>query len=136
MILADSLLSSSDIDDDLYKAIGELEPYGEGHPSPLFALSDTLDMAKAVGQNGNTLQLRIGGIKGVAWQKGEQASQFQSGQAINAVISLRENIWQEKRSLEFIAEDLLFIHQNTLKPTAKGQFLTDGIASDLFYLAD
>ena len=106
MILADSLLSSSDIDDDLYKAIGELEPYGEGHPSPLFALSDTLDMAKAVGQNGNTLQLRIGGIKGVAWQKGEQASQFQSGQAINAVISLRENIWQEKRNLEFIAEDL------------------------------
>ncbi len=106
VILADSLLSSSDIDDDLYKAICELEPYGEGHPSPLFALSDILDNAKAVGQNGNTLQLRIGGIKGVAWKKGEQADQFQSGQTINAVVSLRENIWQEKRNLEFIAEDL------------------------------
>jgi single-stranded-DNA-specific exonuclease len=106
ILLADSLLSSTDIDDDLYKAICELEPYGEGHPSPLFALSDTLDMAKAVGQNGNTLQLRIGGIKGVAWQKGQQASNYQSGQQINAIVSLRENIWQDKRSLEFIAEDL------------------------------
>jgi oxygen-independent coproporphyrinogen III oxidase len=41
-----------------------------------------------------------------------------------------------QQAQKFIAEDLLFIHQNTLKPTAKGQFLTDGIASDLFYLAD
>lgn len=106
LVLADTLLSSQDIDDDLYKAICELEPYGEGHPSPLFALADTLDIAKAVGQNGHTLQLRIGGIKGVAWQKGDQASRFQPGQPINAVVSLRENIWQDKRNLEFIAEDL------------------------------
>jgi single-stranded-DNA-specific exonuclease len=106
VIVADSLLSSADIDDDLYKSICELEPYGEGHPSPLFALTDTLDMAKAVGQNGNTLQLRIGGVKGVAWQKGEQATRFQSGQTVNAVVSLRENIWQEKRNLEFVAEDI------------------------------
>jgi oxygen-independent coproporphyrinogen-3 oxidase len=29
---------------------------------------------------------------------------------------------------------MIFIENNILKPTAKGKFLTDGIASDLFYL--
>jgi single-stranded-DNA-specific exonuclease len=106
MLLADTLLSGSEIDDDLYKAICELEPYGEGHPSPLFALTDTLEMARAVGKEGNTLQLRIGGIKGVAWRQGERASHFPTGETVNAVISLRENVWNEKRSLEFIAEDI------------------------------
>jgi single-stranded-DNA-specific exonuclease len=106
MLLADTLLSGSEIDDDLYKAICELEPYGEGHPSPLFALTDTLDMARAVGKEGCTLQLRIGGIKGVAWRQGERASSFPMGETVNAVVSLRENVWNEKRSLEFIAEDI------------------------------
>ena len=106
MLLADTLLSGSEIDDDLYKAICELEPYGEGHPSPLFALTDTLDMARAVGKEGNTLQLRIGGIKGVAWRQGERANSFPTGEPVNAVVSLRENVWNEKRSLEFVAEDI------------------------------
>ncbi len=33
---------------------------------------------------------------------------------------------------KFLKNDLLFIEDNTLKTTAKGKFLTDGIASDLF----
>jgi oxygen-independent coproporphyrinogen-3 oxidase len=35
---------------------------------------------------------------------------------------------------KFIKDDLLFVANNILKPTQKGKFLTDGIASDLFYL--
>lgn len=35
---------------------------------------------------------------------------------------------------KFLSDDLLFIENNILKPTKKGKFLTDGIASDLFYL--
>ena len=40
----------------------------------------------------------------------------------------------QKQALKFIKDDLLFIKNNVLKPTQKGKFLTDGIASDLFYL--
>ena len=40
----------------------------------------------------------------------------------------------KKQSRKFINDDLLFIDNNILKPTRKGKFLTDGIASDLFYL--
>nr|WP_315220015.1 radical SAM family heme chaperone HemW [uncultured Flavobacterium sp.] len=40
----------------------------------------------------------------------------------------------KKQSQKFLDDELVFIENNILKPTAKGKFLTDGIASDLFYL--
>jgi oxygen-independent coproporphyrinogen-3 oxidase len=39
-----------------------------------------------------------------------------------------------KQARKFLDDDLLFIENGILKPTKKGKFLTDGIASDLFYL--
>ena len=40
----------------------------------------------------------------------------------------------QKQSEKFLNDDLVSIENNILKPTVKGKFLTDGIASDLFYL--
>ncbi|MBF4466768.1 radical SAM family heme chaperone HemW [Flavobacterium sp. LC2016-12] len=40
----------------------------------------------------------------------------------------------QKQSQKFLNDELLSIENNILKPTSKGKFLTDGIASDLFYL--
>jgi len=40
----------------------------------------------------------------------------------------------KRQSEKFLNDNLLSIENNILKPTAKGKFLTDGIASDLFYL--
>ena len=39
-----------------------------------------------------------------------------------------------KQTQKFLDDDLVFVENNILKPTVKGKFLTDGIASDLFYL--
>jgi oxygen-independent coproporphyrinogen-3 oxidase len=39
-----------------------------------------------------------------------------------------------KQVQKFLNDDLVIIKDNVLKPTKKGKFLTDGIASDLFYL--
>ena len=39
-----------------------------------------------------------------------------------------------KQVQKYLNDDLVFIDKNVLKPTKKGKFLTDGIASDLFYL--
>lgn len=39
-----------------------------------------------------------------------------------------------KQVSKFIDDNLLFVENNTLKTTKKGKFLTDGIASDLFFL--
>ncbi len=40
-----------------------------------------------------------------------------------------------KQSQKFLNDDLLFIENKILKPTKKGKFLCDGIASDLFMLS-
>ena len=40
----------------------------------------------------------------------------------------------KKQSQKFLSDDLLSVENKILKPTLKGKFLTDGIASDLFYL--
>jgi single-stranded-DNA-specific exonuclease len=103
---ADALLDASEIDRDLFEAIGTLEPYGEGHPSPLFALVGELGGARAVGREGRTLQLRVEGFKGVAWQKGELAARLERGREVQLAVQLRENEWQGKRNLEFIAEEV------------------------------
>ena len=39
-----------------------------------------------------------------------------------------------KQSQKFLDDDLLFVENKILKPTAKGKFLCDGIASDLFFV--
>ncbi len=39
-----------------------------------------------------------------------------------------------KQTEKFLNDELVSIENNILKPTKKGKFLTDGIASDLFYL--
>ena len=40
----------------------------------------------------------------------------------------------QKQAQKFLSDELLFLENNILKPTKKGKFLCDGIASDLFYL--
>ncbi|MEC5164380.1 oxygen-independent coproporphyrinogen-3 oxidase [Flavobacterium sp. PL11] len=40
----------------------------------------------------------------------------------------------DKQATKYLKDDLLFIENKILRPTKKGKFLTDGIASDLFYL--
>ena len=40
----------------------------------------------------------------------------------------------QKQAQKFLIDDLLFLEKNILKPTKKGKFLCDGIASDLFFL--
>jgi len=39
-----------------------------------------------------------------------------------------------KQAAKFIKDHLLFVDDNVLYTTKKGKFLSDGIASDLFYI--
>jgi oxygen-independent coproporphyrinogen-3 oxidase len=43
-------------------------------------------------------------------------------------------VYLKKQVEKFLNDELVSIENNILKPTPKGKFLTDGIASDLFYL--
>ncbi len=104
LVTADAVLSGPEINDALWRDICSLEPFGEGHPAPLFALTDTLESARAVGKEGATLQVRVGGVKGVAWRMGALATSLPVGRMVNAAATLSENEWRERKTLEFIAE--------------------------------
>ncbi len=103
-LLADALLSADEIEDDLYKAVGLLEPYGTGHPAPLFALSGALEAARGVGADGKHLNLRLGGVRGMAWNQGDAADTLRAAGRVDAAVSLKENTWQNKTTLEFLAD--------------------------------
>ncbi|MEM7736214.1 MAG: single-stranded-DNA-specific exonuclease RecJ [Deinococcota bacterium] len=105
-VVLDALVSQADMSKGLLDSLDTLEPFGQGHRAPLFGFSDQLDMARAVGKTGTHLQLRVGGVKGIAWQRGEQAETLTRRDALNVAMSLRENEWQGKRSIEFEAHDL------------------------------
>lgn len=105
-VIVDAVLSPSEVVTDLHRAIRDLEPFGEGHEEPLFVLTDRLEHARAVGKDGSTLQLRVAGIKGVAWRMGEHASALPLGAAVNVACSLRENEFNGKVGLEFEAQAL------------------------------
>ena len=103
-LVADAVIAPNEVDDGLFRAIDELEPFGEGHPSPLFAVTGRLDQARAVGATRTTLQLRVGGIKGVAWQLGDLAGQLPLGAGVNVAATIRESEWRQQKELELLAQ--------------------------------
>ena len=108
-LVADTLLAAEDIDADLYKAVCSLEPYGTGHPAPIFALSGTVSAVRSMGEGGKHLSLQLdtgrrGGVRGVSWNRGAEADALRAAGAVTAAVSLRENTWQGKTTLEFLAE--------------------------------
>ncbi len=102
----DALLAPGDVDLDLLRSIDAFEPYGQGHPPPLFALSGTLEHARAVGQEGKHLQLRVAGIKGIAWNRGAEAETLTIGSTVELAVHLQVNEWRGERNAEFIVEDI------------------------------
>jgi single-stranded-DNA-specific exonuclease len=105
-VLLDSLLAAGDASASLVRAVEALEPLGEGLPEPVFGLTGNLEMARAVGRNQATLQLRLAGLKGVAWQMGNQAAALRPGEQLNAAVRLQETEWQGRKQIEFIASSL------------------------------
>lgn len=105
-LVADTLLTPDEVDADLYRTLCTLEPYGTGHPAPMFALTAPLEGVSSMGGGGKHLSLRMGGVRGVAWNRGEDAPALRAAGVINAAVSLRENTWQGKTTLEFLADGL------------------------------
>ena len=104
--ILDTLISPADMTWEVLSCLQQLEPFGQGHRAPLFGFCGQVDTARAVGQDAAHLQLRISGVKGIAWQRGDQAAQLPPRTGVNVAISLRENEWRGVRSIEFEAQDI------------------------------
>jgi single-stranded-DNA-specific exonuclease len=127
-MLADAVLDPDQVDEDLWRALQELEPFGEGHPAPRFAIAGDLQAARAVGREARHLQLRVTGVKGVAWGLGERAAELRPGQPLQVAAALQENVWNERRSIEFVAEAVRVAAPLPLAPPAAGGEATPSVA--------
>jgi single-stranded-DNA-specific exonuclease len=120
-VTADAVLDPGQVDEDLWRAIQQLEPFGEGHPAPRFAIAGDLHAARAVGRDARHLQLRVRDVKGVAWDQGERAAALRPGQALHVAAALRENVWNERRTIEFVADALRPAAPLPLAPAPDGE---------------
>src|SRR5690606_7203860 len=120
-VVADAVIAAAEVDDGLFRAIRDLEPFGEGHGSPLFAVAGRLEQARAAGATGSTLQLRVGGVRGVAWRLGGLAGRLPVGGEVHVAATIRESEWRNERRLELMAEAVRPSGPLGLAPDARGE---------------
>ena len=102
-VVADAVLEPWQVHDDVWRGVQQLEPFGEAHAPPTFALTGDLRRARAVGKGSQHLQLLVEDVKGVAWGLGDVAADLRLGEAVQTAAALQENVWQDRRSIEFVA---------------------------------
>jgi hypothetical protein len=105
-VTADAVLRPEQVTTDFHASLAALEPYGQGHPAPRFAIQGPLTRLRAVGKGGSHLQLSLGAVKGVAWNRGSEADRWPLGTEITAFASLTESTFRDTTTVELRAEAL------------------------------
>lgn len=86
---------------DLLGELSALEPFGEGHPRPLWHLRGSLAETRLVGKQGDALQFRLGGVKGIKYSERDDSP---GERDVAAELALNE--WRGRTSLELHASGL------------------------------
>lgn len=96
----DAILHPDEVDADLHAAIEALEPFGEGHHEPLFAVAGRFEHVATMGQGGTHLQVRQAGVRGVGWGLGHLGHHWSSGTTGVSIATLSSNTWRDRTSIE------------------------------------
>ena len=104
-VLADALLAPSEVSRQLIEQLQSLEPFGQGHRAPLFWLRENLETASSLGKEGKHFGYRVAGIKGKQWGVGVP---FLSGDSIDAAVTLEDNVYNGRSSLEFTTQKMRY----------------------------
>ncbi len=104
-VLADAFLSPHEVSRELIQQLESLEPFGQGHRAPLFWLREHLEQASTLGKEGKHFQYRVSGIKGKQWGVGLP---FANGDAIDAAVTLEDNQFNGRSSLEFTTQKMRY----------------------------
>jgi single-stranded-DNA-specific exonuclease len=99
-VLADALLEPREVTAALKRSLEALEPFGTGHPEPVFAVRGPATDVRRMGGGGRHLAFRLGSVRGKQWD-GER---IQTGDLVDAAVTLEENDYKGRVSLEFTAE--------------------------------
>jgi single-stranded-DNA-specific exonuclease len=130
-LMIDAEVELSEMDDDLYQFIRQLEPCGMGNPQPVFvARGVEVVGCKAMGKEAKHLKLILcsqlpivggaenrerriknsTGLEAVAFGFGARGEELM-GQRIDVAFNLDENVWNGKRSLQLKVRDMRALPQ-------------------------
>ena len=104
-------LQPADIDMSTVELLRRIEPFGQGHPMPLFAARD-LEVAAVsrVGKEGEHLKLafKVGGgsRSAVWWRQGAAAHEIETGDRVDAAFELSENTFSGVGTVQMVVRDL------------------------------
>jgi len=104
-------LSAADISMSTVELLRRVEPFGQGHPMPLFATRD-LEIAalSRVGKEGEHLKLSFlaGGIprSAVWWRQGGAARELEVGDRVDAAFELTEDTFRGAGTAQMVLRDL------------------------------
>lgn len=111
-------LPVGEIDFKLMQELEKLEPYGMGHPRPLFADFNILaEQARTMGRDGRHLQMIFPGhFRAIMWNHGEDVPMLQSG-AVDIAYIPEINEWNGNQSIEGRVSELRETGSRRVPPT-------------------
>jgi single-stranded-DNA-specific exonuclease len=108
----DAEIDLDGIDRELYTALKQLEPFGQGNPVPvLMSRGAQVREARPFGNEGRHLLVQLIGpggaiIEGVAWNLGSIAQALTRHPRIDVAYTIEERVWNRQRSLRLNIKDL------------------------------
>ncbi|MBR5327302.1 MAG: single-stranded-DNA-specific exonuclease RecJ [Paludibacteraceae bacterium] len=111
-LLVEAELELADITPAFYNVIRYLEPFGPGNPRPLFATRNLINHrdTRVVGKTGEHLRLdvtdRAYAITGIAFGRADMAQHIQNGNAVDICYELDENTFNNRTSIQMMAQDI------------------------------
>jgi single-stranded-DNA-specific exonuclease len=112
ILIVDVEVNLSDIDLDLYKMIGQLEPFGIGNPRPVFSTPKVrVTDAKTVGSTQRHLKLLLADYSGetrglIGFNMGDYYSKLEPDKLIDVAFSLLVDEWDGEKKIQLKAEDI------------------------------
>jgi single-stranded-DNA-specific exonuclease len=89
-----------------YEALRQLAPFGQGNPEPVFSiLPARIDGVRQIGKGKDHLKFQVDGVDVIAFGMGAQADELTAANQAKLAITLDQNTWQGRTSLQMRLND-------------------------------
>ncbi len=106
----DAEVSLADVDQKLYEALQQLEPYGVGNPTPVFATRSVRLLEPPRVLKDKHLKLRVAqrtrSTAAVGWGLAAWAPTLAASQQVDLAFTVDENVYQDVASLQLVIKDI------------------------------
>jgi single-stranded-DNA-specific exonuclease len=110
VLRVDAEIGLPDVDYNLYQALRQLEPFGLGNPTPVFAARSAQLLAPPRVLKDKHLKLTVAqgkkSAEAVGWGLAERARTLAASQRVDLAFTVDENLYQDMASLQLVIKDI------------------------------